>query len=152
MMSYKSDNDNFLFFGNYWDAAKKFSDNIEVQKEFIWSICEYGTTGKISTDNPGIRGYIEGISYSIQKSKNNYNKKIYSGKAGPGRPKKINRKLVKEMFDDGLTPEEISEALNCSTKQIKNIQEELFPKENYNLPRVEHLTKEDLKEITLFPY
>lgn len=137
-MVHKSDNDNFLFFGNYWDAAKKFSDDIEAQKEFIWSICEYGTTGKVSTDNSDIKKYIGKIAYSIQKSKNNYNKKINYGKAGPGRPKKINRRLVKEMFDDGFAPKEISEAFDCSVRQIRNIQKELFGQIKNTDKNIEH--------------
>ena len=113
--------DNFLFFGNFIEIAEQSSNDTNRQNEIIAAICRYGATGEILTDDPEIKGIIRGISYSINKSKKRYNKKIYSGAAGPGRRRKVDYEDIGNMLEEGMTISDIAEESGLSIRQVRNI-------------------------------
>lgn len=125
-----NERENFIFIASWASTIETF-DNMnqpELAGELAKQIIYYGTKGEITTDNPMIRGIVEGMCVAlIDSSKKKYQACKGNGNLG-GRPEKYPVSEMIRLRDAGLTSEEIAENMGCSAqtviKKLKTLDDE----------------------------
>ena len=110
-------NNNFVFYGSWKDLLDGFPH--DVAAELAYQIVLMGTTGECTSDDPMIKGIIEGaISPNVKAAKKRYEEAVEVGKKG-GRPKKeMDLDVLKQMRDDGKSLRELGEYFGVSKDTI----------------------------------
>lgn len=123
--------ENFVFYGSW----KEHLDGLEelcgedVAKEVAWQIINYGTYKDFDTDDQKIINMVNGMCRDlIVSAKKRRLASIENGKQG-GRPKKYDDNEIISLYNQGLSPQEIADNLQCSIKTVQralaNIDDEI---------------------------
>lgn len=115
------ENENFVFYGSWRDAIDGLEKTMgrDFANEFARQIINYGTSGEVTTDDPMISGFINGMCKNlIEKSKNRYGASVKNGKQG-GRPQKYDPAAIRAMSEEGMSHQEIAIQLGCSVKTVQ---------------------------------
>lgn len=117
----KEDIKNFVFYASWVSVIEAFDemDQSDMAGELAKQIVYYGTRGKFATDNPIIKGIVEGMCTDlIDKSKSRYVHSIENGKKG-GRPPKYDKNKMLELRSSGFSDQEIAGNLGCNVKTVQ---------------------------------
>ena len=117
----KEDIHNFVFLSSWASTIEAFDEmgQPDMAGELAKQIVYYGTRGEIITDNPIIKGIVEGMCTAlIDKSKARYAHSIENGKKG-GRPPKYDKNKMIELRSSGLSDQDIADNLGCSVKTVQ---------------------------------
>lgn len=117
----KEDIHNFVFLASWASTIEAFDEmgQTELSGELAKQIIYYGTRGEITTDNPIIKGIVEGMCTAlIDKSKARYASSIENGKKG-GRPPKYDKNKMLELHSKGMTDQEIANNIGCTLKTVQ---------------------------------
>jgi hypothetical protein len=124
-----NEKENFIFLASWASTIESFDEakQPELAGELAKQIIYYGTKGEITTDNPMIRGIVEGMCVAlIDQAKQKYDKCKVNGNKG-GRPEKHPVSEMVRLRESGLTNEEIAENMGCSVqtviKKFKSLEE-----------------------------
>ena len=112
--------ENFVFLASWASTIESFDDmgQPDLAGELAKQIIYYGTKGEITTDNPMIKGIVEGMCVTlINKSKKRYNACKANGNKG-GRPELYPIDEMVRLKNAGLTEEEIADNLGCSVQTV----------------------------------
>lgn len=115
-----NEKENFVFLASWASTIESFDEakQPELAGELAKQIIYYGTKGEITTDNPMIRGIVEGMCVAlIDQAKLKYQNCKTNGNLG-GRPEKYPVSEMIRLRDAGLTNEEIAENLGCSAQTV----------------------------------
>jgi hypothetical protein len=115
-----SEKENFIFLASWVSTIESFDEmnQPELAGELAKQIIYYGTKGEITTDNPMIRGIVEGMCVAlIDQAKQKYQNCRINGNLG-GRPEKYPVAEMVRLRDAGLTNEEIAENMGCSAQTV----------------------------------
>lgn len=112
--------ENFIFLASWASTIESFDEmgQSDIAGELAKQIIYYGTKGEITTDNPMIRGIVEGMCMAlIDQSKKKYNACKNNGLKG-GRPERYPIEDILRLKDVGLTDAEIADNLGCSEQTV----------------------------------
>ena len=113
--------ENFVFYGSWKEhlnGLKELCDR-ETAKEVAWQIINYGTEKEFDTDDQKIINMVNGMCRDlIVSAKKRRLASIENGKQG-GRPKKYKDEDIVDLFNKGLTHQEIADNLGCSVKTVQ---------------------------------
>ena len=113
--------ENFVFYGSWKEhlnGLKELCDR-ETAKEVAWQIINYGTEKEFDTDDQKIINMVNGMCRDlIVSAKKRRLASIENGKQG-GRPKKYKDEDIFDLFNKGLTHQEIADNLGCSVKTVQ---------------------------------
>lgn len=115
-----NEKENFVFLASWASTIESFDEakQPELAGELAKQIIYYGTKGEITTDNPMIRGIVEGMCVAlIDQAKQKYQNCKANGNLG-GRPEKYPVSEMIRLRDAGLTNEEIAENMGCSAQTV----------------------------------
>lgn len=115
-----NEKENFIFLASWASTIESFDEakQPELAGELAKQIVYYGTKGEITTDNPMIRGIVEGMCVAlIDQAKQKYQSCRTNGNLG-GRPEKYPVSEMSRLRDAGLTNEEIAENMGCSAQTV----------------------------------
>ncbi len=115
-----NEKENFVFIASWASTIESFDDmgQSDLAGELAKQIIYYGTKGEITTDNPLIKGIVEGMCVAlIDQSKKKYNACKTNGNKG-GRPERYPIEEMLRLHDLGLTDEEIADNLGCSVQTV----------------------------------
>ena len=115
-----NEKENFIFIASWASTIESFDEmgQPDIAGELAKQIIYYGTKGEITTDNPMIRGIIEGMCVAlIDQSKIKYKACKANGNKG-GRPEKYSVNDMLKLKEFGLTDEEIAENMGCSAQTV----------------------------------
>lgn len=115
-----NEKENFVFLASWANTIESFDEmgQPEVAGELAKQIVYYGTKGEITTDNPMIKGIVEGMCMAlIDQAKKKYQNCKANGNKG-GRPEKYPVSEMIRLRDAGLTDEEIADNLGCSPQTV----------------------------------
>lgn len=115
-----NEKENFVFIASWASTIESFDDmgQSDIAGELAKQIIYYGTKGEITTDNPMIKGIVEGMCVAlIDQSKKKYNACKTNGNKG-GRPERYPIEEMLRLRDAGLTDEEIADNLGCSVQTV----------------------------------
>ena len=123
-----NEKENFVFLASWASTIESFDEmgQPDIAGELAKQIIYYGTKGEITTDNPMIRGIVEGMCVAlIDQSKKKYNACKANGNKG-GRPEKFPVNEMVRLREAGLTDEEIADNLGCSAQTVTKKLNEYF--------------------------
>ncbi len=112
--------ENFIFLASWASTIESFDEakQPELAGELAKQIVYYGTKGEITTDNPMIRGIVEGMCVAlIDQAKQKYQNCKNNGNLG-GRPEKYPVSEMARLREAGLTHEEIADNMGCSAQTV----------------------------------
>lgn len=113
--------ENFVFYGSWKEhlnGLKELCDR-ETAKEVAWQIINYGTEKCFDTDDQKIINMVNGMCRDlIISAKRRRIASIENGKQG-GRPKKYKDEDIMDLFNKGLTYQEIADNLGCNVKTVQ---------------------------------
>lgn len=112
--------ENFIFLASWASTIESFDEmgQSELAGELAKQIIYYGTKGEITTDNPMIKGIVEGMCMAlIDQSKKKYNACKNNGSKG-GRPERYPIEDILKLKDVGLTDAEVADNLGCSEQTV----------------------------------
>lgn len=115
-----NEKENFIFLASWTSTIESFDEmnQPELAGELAKQIIYYGTKGEITTDNPMIRGIVEGMCVAlIDQAKQKYQNCRINGNLG-GRPEKYPVSEMTRLREAGLTNEEIAENMGCSVQTV----------------------------------
>lgn len=115
-----NEKENFIFLASWASTIESFDEakQPELAGELAKQIVYYGTKGEITTDNPMIRGIVEGMCVAlIDQAKQKYQNCKTNGNLG-GRPERYPVAEMARLRDAGLTNEEIAENMGCSAQTV----------------------------------
>ena len=115
-----NEKENFIFLASWASTIESFDEanQPELAGELAKQIIYYGTKGEITTDNPMIRGIVEGMCVAlIDQAKQKYQNCKSNGNLG-GRPEKYPVFEMDRLREAGLTNEEIAENMGCSVQTV----------------------------------
>ena len=127
MENYKSDYDNFVFYGSWRETLEGFAEDFgeEYAHEALWNLMLCATAGDIKTNKKSIIKWINGSCVNnINSAKDRYAKAVENGKKG-GRPTEVNSEQITELKAEGLTNTQIANELGCSTKTVQRALKEV---------------------------
>lgn len=113
--------ENFVFYASWLDALRGLDEtnSREFANEFLRQIVIYGVTGDIETDNPMVIGFINAMCKDlVEKSKKRHKACIENGNKG-GRPKKFDEEKIIEMYNEGMSEQDIADKLGCAIRTVK---------------------------------
>lgn len=113
--------ENFVFYGSWKEHLNGLKElcGDEVAKEVAWQIINYGTIKEFDTDDQKIINMVNGMCRDlIVSAKRRRLASIENGKQG-GRPKKYKDEDIFDLFNKGLTHQEIADNLGCSVKTVQ---------------------------------
>lgn len=113
--------ENFVFYGSWKEhlnGLKELCDR-ETAKEVAWQIINYGTEKDFDTDDQKIINMVNGMCRDlIVSAKKRRLASIENGKQG-GRPKKYKEEDIIDLFNQGLSHQDIADNLGCSLKTVQ---------------------------------
>jgi hypothetical protein len=115
-----NEKENFIFIASWASTIESFDEmgQSDIAGELAKQIIYYGTKGEMTTDNPMIRGIIEGMCVAlIDQSKKKYQACKTNGNKG-GRPEAYPIEDIIKLRDAGLTNEEIADNLGCNVQTV----------------------------------
>ena len=115
-----NEKENFIFIASWASTIESFDDmgQPDIAGELAKQIIYYGTKGEMTTDNPMIKGIVEGMCVAlIDQSKKKYNACKVNGNKG-GRPERYPVEEMMRLRDAGLTDEEIADNLGCGVQTV----------------------------------
>ena len=115
-----NEKENFIFIASWASTIESFDDmgQPELAGELAKQIIYYGTKGEMTTDNPMIKGIVEGMCVAlIDGSKKKYQACKTNGNRG-GRPESYPVEDMIKLRDAGLTNEEIADSLGCNVNTV----------------------------------
>ncbi len=115
-----NEKENFLFIASWASTIESFDEmgQSDIAGELAKQIIYYGTKGEITTDNPMIKGIVEGMCVAlIDQSKKKYQACKVNGNRG-GRPERFPVSEMIQLREAGLTDEEIADNLGCSVQTV----------------------------------
>lgn len=115
-----SEKENFIFIASWASTIESFDEmgQPDIAGELAKQIIYYGTKGEITTDNPMIRGIVEGMCVAlIDQAKQKYQNCKINGNKG-GRPEKYPVSEMLRLKETGLTDAEIADSLGCSVQTV----------------------------------
>ena len=115
-----NEKENFIFLASWASTIESFDEanQPELAGELAKQIIYYGTKGEITTDNPVVRGIVEGMCIAlIDQAKQKYQNCKVNGNLG-GRPEKYPVSEMTRMREAGLTNEEIADNMGCSVQTV----------------------------------
>lgn len=107
----------FIFLSNWYDVIKAYDDagQSDMANAIAKEIVIYGTTGDTKTTDPLIYGIVRGMcSTQIKRVKPRD-----ASSAKGGRPKKYKTEDIIDLFNRGLTCQDIADNLGCSVKTVQ---------------------------------
>ena len=113
--------ENFVFYGSWKEHLNGLKDlcDRETAKEVAWQIINYGTEKEFDTDDQKIINMVNGMCRDlIVSAKKRRLASIENGKQG-GRPKKYKDEDILDLFNKGLTHQEIADNLGCNVRTIE---------------------------------
>ena len=115
-----NEKENFVFLASWATTIESFDNagQSDLAGELAKQIIYYGTKGEITTDNPVIKGIVEGMCTAlIDQAKKKYQTSKSNGNSG-GRPERYPIEEMLRLRDAGLTDEEIADNLGCSVQTV----------------------------------
>ena len=115
-----NEKENFIFLASWASTIESFdaANQPELAGELAKQIIYYGTKGEITTDNPMIKGIVEGMCVAlIDQAKQKYQSCRSNGNLG-GRPEKYPVSEMARLRGAGLTNDEIAENMGCSAQTV----------------------------------
>jgi hypothetical protein len=115
-----SEKENFIFIASWASTIESFDEmgQSDIAGELAKQIIYYGTKGEITTDNPMIKGIIDGMCKTlIDQSKKKYSACKANGSKG-GRPAQYPVEEMVKLRDAGLTDDEIADNLGCGVQTV----------------------------------
>ena len=115
-----NEKENFIFLASWASTIESFDEanQPELAGELAKQIVYYGTRGEITTDNPMIRGIVEGMCVAlIDQAKQKYQNCKVNGNLG-GRPERYPVSEMVRLREAGLTNEEIADNMSCSVQTV----------------------------------
>jgi hypothetical protein len=115
-----NEKENFIFIASWASTIESFDDmgQPELAGELAKQIIYYGTKGEMTTDNPMIKGIVEGMCVAlIDGSKKKYQACKTNGNRG-GRPETYPIEEIIRLRDAGLSNEEIADNLGCNVQTV----------------------------------
>jgi hypothetical protein len=115
-----ADKENFIFLASWASTIESFdaAGQQDIAGELAKQIIYYGTKGEITTDNPMVKGIVEGMCVTlIDQSKKKYNACKTNGNKG-GRPERYPIEEMLRLREAGLTDKEIAENMGCSEQTV----------------------------------
>ena len=115
-----NEKENFIFLASWASTIESFDEanQPELAGELAKQIIYYGTKGEITTDNPVVRGIVEGMCIAlIDQAKQKYQNCKVNGNLG-GRPEKYPVSEMTRLREAGLTNEEIADNMGCSVQTV----------------------------------
>lgn len=115
-----SEKENFIFLASWASTIESFdaANQPELAGELAKQIIYYGTKGEITTDNPMIKGIVEGMCVAlIDQSKKKYNACKVNGNKG-GRPEMFPVEDMVRLREAGLSNEEIADNMMCGVQTV----------------------------------
>ena len=112
--------ENFVFLASWAEAIEAYdkSGQPELGGELAKQIIYYGTTGKMTTDNPLIVGIVNAMCVTlIDQSKKKYSACRTNGNKG-GRPELYPVEEMVRLREAGLTDEQIADNLGCGVQTV----------------------------------
>ena len=113
--------ENFVFYGSWKEHLDGLKDlcGEDVAKEVAWQIINYGTYKDFDTEDQKIINMVNGMCRDlIVSAKKRRLASIKNGKQG-GRPKKYKEEDIFDLFNSGLSPQDIADNLGCSVKTVQ---------------------------------
>lgn len=115
------EHENFIFYGSWKEHLNGLKElcGEDVAKEVAWQIINYGTTKAFDTEDQKIINMVNGMCRDlIISAKKRREASIANGKQG-GRPKKYSAEEMLTLRSQGLSPQDIAQALGCSVKTVQ---------------------------------
>ena len=115
-----SERENFVYLASWTKPIESFDEmgQPELAGELAKQIIYYGTKGEITTDNPMIKGIVEGMCAPlIDQGKKKYQACKSNGGKG-GRPVQYAVEDMVRLRESGLTDEEIADNLSCMVSTV----------------------------------
>lgn len=113
--------ENFVFYGSWKEHLNGLKElcGEDVAKEVAWQIINYGTYKDFDTDDQKIINMVNGMCRDlIVSAKKRRLASIENGKQG-GRPKKYKEEDIIDLFNQGLSLQNIADNLGCSVKTVQ---------------------------------
>jgi len=112
--------ENFVFYGSWkehLDGLRALCGD-DIAKEVAWQIINYGTAKEFDTEDQKIINMVNGMCRDlIISAKKRRLASIENGKQG-GRPKKYKDEEIIDLFNKGLSPQEIADNLGCNLRTV----------------------------------
>ena len=111
----------FIFLANWYDVIKAYEDagQEDMASAIAKEIIIYGVTGDTETTDPLIYGIVRGMcTAQMNRPKSRNIQSIANGKKG-GRPPEYSPEVIRQMYKDGATIQEIADALGCNKRTVQ---------------------------------
>lgn len=107
--------ENFVFLGSFRNAYESIPDDYQ-KLLFLEAIMKYGTNGELPNpeEEPLIYAMLQLVIPNIDNQKEKYTKASKGG-----RPKTFNQKDFDELFDKGLTNQDVADTLGASLSTVE---------------------------------
>lgn len=115
-----NEKENFVFLASWAEAIEAYdkAGQPELGGELAKQIIYYGTTGKMTTDNPLIEGFVKAMCVAIiDQSKKKYQDCKRNGNKG-GRPELYPVEDMVKLREAGFSNEEIADNLMCGVQTV----------------------------------
>ncbi len=108
----------FVCYPTFLDAVEKMPK--ELQGEAALAILKLGINGEWTDSNPYIDMMLTLIAPNIKAAKGRYTAAVENGKKG-GRPSKVDKDKVKQLFLEGKTNTDIAAECGCTADYIRKL-------------------------------
>jgi hypothetical protein len=109
--------DKFFFYKSYFDVKDSFPEE-DMQWEYLKAVVTFGVTGTYQIENPIVKAVFVNVKEQIMHAKKQNAINTAIGKKG-GRPRQVDRSMVKAFSEQGYSVKEIAEVMQCSVRTVQ---------------------------------